>query len=63
MTILAAILCRAFGHKPYEHPGIAWNPFIGHQFESHMVMIKRCRRCHVKLGQRPMLCDDGSIEA
>ncbi len=55
MTILTAILCRAFGHKPYEHPHIDWVTVPGkHWKDAQRVMVKRCKRCSVKLGSRPM---------
>ncbi len=66
MTLLSAILCRIGGHKPYEHPHIVWaySQLHGHTHGT-AVMVKRCKRCGSKLGQRPMLAyeDEPGIEA
>lgn len=65
MRMLSAILCRAFGHKPYSYPGLAWehDPPVPAYSESRPVIITRCKRCDAKLGQRPMLAGEDEIQA
>lgn len=63
MTLLAAILCRIGGHKPYEHPHIVWERHNWSSQGGTPVMVTRCKRCGMKLGQRPMRADEETIEA
>jgi len=64
MTLLSAILCRAFGHRPYTHPHVKWErskTWSGH--DGTAVIVTRCSRCNVKLAERPMLAGEDTIEA
>lgn len=68
MTLLSAILCRAFGHKPYTHPHIVWEK--RKDWSLHLtppngtpVIVTRCSRCNVKLAERPMLAGEDEIQA
>lgn len=63
MTLLSAILCRAFGHKPYEYPRVVWRTVGPGRTDGEMVMMKRCKRCGAMLGDRPMLAGEDTIEA
>lgn len=64
MTMLSAILCRAFGHKPYTHPRTVWMPVPRLSLtEGMVVIVTRCSRCNVKLAERPMLAGEDTIEA
>lgn len=64
MTLLSAIICRIGGHKPYEHPIVVWHR---NQSDDHLdgqvMVVKRCTRCDVELGRRPMLASEETIEA
>jgi hypothetical protein len=65
MTLLTAFMCRLGGHKPYEMARIMWMPRArGAPYtDGQMMMVKRCKRCGLELGRRPMEADEDSIEA
>lgn len=63
MRMLSAILCRAFGHKPYTHPHIVWKFDEHDHLDGRPVMITRCTRCSRELDRRPMLAGKETIEA
>lgn len=59
MTLLSAILCRAFGHKPYESARWIWEKrapgVYAAPVDGALMMITRCKRCGDELGPT----DDG----